>query len=125
MLSLMQKEMLHLHACLLLQYQHPKEAVVILKSLILSAPDFIPAQYSMALASLEANDLDAAIDWSKNLLDRCDKTKKAALYLCLSRALWRKGNSDKAKEAYKHYLVFSKKNNETSSTTNITIGGNQ
>ena len=109
MLTLSQKEMLHLHGCLLLQYQHPKQAITLLKALLVAAPDFLPAQYTMALASLDANECETCIEWCTSLLSNDNEEKKDALYLCMSRAHWRMGNADKAKLAYEEYLQFCSK----------------
>ncbi|WP_394390374.1 hypothetical protein [Shewanella woodyi] len=99
-----QIEVLHLHGCLQMQYQHPKKAVVLLRALLLCAPEFKPAQYSLALASLQAQEYELAIQWCQKLLAECDEEEKAALYLCLSRAYWRLDKVDQARESYGLYI---------------------
>ena len=98
-----QIEVLHLHGCLQMQYQHPKKAVVLLRTLLLCAPEFKPAQYSLALASLQAEEYELAIQWCQTLLAECDAGEQSALYLCLSRAYWR---LDKVQEARKNYALY-------------------
>ncbi|NRB24681.1 hypothetical protein [Shewanella sp.] len=99
-----QIEVLHLHGCLQMQYQHPKKAVVLLKTLVLCAPEFTPAQYSLALACLEAEEYESAVQWCHTLLVASKDSDKAALFLCLSRAYWRLDKAIEAREAYGAYI---------------------
>lgn len=125
MLSRSQIELTHLHACLLLQYQHSDQAVLLLKALILAAPDFKPAQYTMTLACLDANECNTCIQWCKTLLQQTETEKKDALYLCLSRAYWRKGEEENAKLSYDKYLLYSKNKKQNKLPTIKQMGGSQ
>jgi len=110
MLNQAEIEVLHLHACLQMQYQHPEKAVVLLKAIVLCAPRFIPAQTSLALACLEAKDYESSVQWCQTLLFDSKGSDKAALLLCLSRAYWRLNRGEDAREAYSRYIDMYEKN---------------
>ncbi|AQS40629.1 hypothetical protein Sps_05566 [Shewanella psychrophila] len=99
-----QIEVLHLHGCLQMQYQHPEKAVVLLKALVLCAPEFKPAQYTLALACLEAEEYESAVKLCRTLLVESKDSDKPALFLCLSRAYWRLDKTIEAREAYGFYI---------------------
>lgn len=104
MLNQNETELLHLHACLQMQYQHPKKAVVLLKAIVLCRPEFTPAQRTLALACLEAEEYESSIQWCQTLLVESRGNDKAALLLCLSRAYWRSNKGEEARNTYCLYI---------------------
>lgn len=104
MLNQSQIEVLHLHACLQMQYQQPDKALVLLKAIVLCAPKFRPAQATLALACLEAQDYQASVTWCQTLLAETPAADKSALLLCLSRAYWRLDKLEQARDAYDRYI---------------------
>lgn len=104
MLNQSEVEVLHLHACLQMQYQQPQKALTLLKAIVLCAPEFRPAQTTLALVCLEAQEYQASVTWCQTLLDVKENSDKSALLLCLSRAYWRLNEPQKAREAYGLYI---------------------
>ncbi|NRD71751.1 translocation protein Y [Shewanella sp. VB17] len=104
MLNQSEIELLHLHACLQMQYKHPKKAVVLLKAIVLCAPECKAAQRTLALACLEAEEYESSVQWCQTLLVESRGNDKTALLLCLSRAYWRLNKGDEARKAYDLYI---------------------
>ena len=108
MLTHQQEEILHLHACLLLQYQKPKSAFKILKALLTHSPEYVEAKKSISLAALDAGELDVTIVYCKELMRKLsDQKELAAISLCLSKAYWKQGQAEQARKAYQKYLKYS------------------
>jgi type III secretion protein Y len=104
MLSYKDFELLLVHASLLVQYQQPEQAFVLLNAILEINPDCSDTKRLLSVACLQTGRYTRSAALCEELLQSQSTQNESGLWFCLSQAWWKQNNKDGARQAHRCYL---------------------